>query len=75
MSKGDAKDGFESEHQMVIEQIRDRIDPDSAEREAMQRVMSQLRNRITTEVESFPVSADVVQVGSTARRDMVSGRP
>ena len=73
MSKGDAKDGFESEHQMVIEQIRDRIDPDSAEREAMQRVMSQLRNRITTEVESLPVSADVVQVGSTARGTWLAG--
>jgi tRNA nucleotidyltransferase (CCA-adding enzyme) len=73
MTEGDTGDGFGSEHRMIIEQVRDQIDPGAAERKAMRQVTAQLRNRITAEIESLPVDADIIQVGSTARGTWLAG--
>ncbi|ERG90665.1 MAG: CCA-adding enzyme [Haloquadratum walsbyi J07HQW1] len=73
MTEDDTGDGFGSEHRMIIEQVRDQIDPGAAERKAMRQVTAQLRSRITTEIESLPVDADIIQVGSTARGTWLAG--
>lgn len=73
MSEGDSGDGFGSEHRMVIKQIRDQVDPDAAEREAMRQATGRLRDRVITEIESLSVNADVIQVGSTARGTWLAG--
>ncbi|WP_330630532.1 CCA tRNA nucleotidyltransferase [Halocatena halophila] len=57
----------------VIDRVRDRFDPDPDERARLEQAADALRARARRGVSELPVSADVVQVGSTARETWTSG--
>lgn len=57
----------------VTDRVRSRVDPDPAERKRLQEVADVLVARAEAAVEDLPVSADVLQVGSTARDTWTSG--
>ncbi|RRJ32516.1 CCA tRNA nucleotidyltransferase [Halocatena pleomorpha] len=57
----------------VTDRARSRVDPDPTERERLGAVAETLIARAETAVEELPVSADVLQVGSTARNTWTSG--
>ena len=65
----DADEAFEA----TVAAVRERVDPDSAERERLAEAAERLRSRAREAVADRPVEADVVQVGSTARDTWVSG--
>ncbi|MFB6152651.1 MAG: CCA tRNA nucleotidyltransferase [Halodesulfurarchaeum sp.] len=57
----------------VTERVRERIDPSSEERRALQETVSELREATESALESLDVEGEVVHVGSTARGTWVSG--
>ena len=57
----------------AIAAVRERIDPDQAERAALAAAVEALIERTEAALEGFDVEADVMQVGSTARGTWVSG--
>jgi tRNA nucleotidyltransferase (CCA-adding enzyme) len=57
----------------VIERVRERVTPDEGERRELQAVAARLTERAETAIESLPVEARVVQVGSTARGTWTAG--
>jgi len=57
----------------VIERVRERVDPDPAERERLARAVAEVERRAREAVAELPVEADVLQVGSTARGTWISG--
>jgi len=57
----------------VLSRVRDRVVPEPAEREHLRAVAGELADRTREAITDLPVDADVVQVGSTARRTWVSG--
>jgi tRNA nucleotidyltransferase (CCA-adding enzyme) len=57
----------------VVARIRDRIDPDPAEREHLADAAAALSERVEAALAGRPVTADVVQVGSTARGTWLAG--
>ncbi|GAA0248085.1 CCA tRNA nucleotidyltransferase [Haladaptatus pallidirubidus] len=57
----------------VVAGVRERVEPDSDERERLQQVARSLAERTEDAITNLPVEADVVQVGSTARGTWTSG--
>ncbi|WP_144924424.1 CCA tRNA nucleotidyltransferase [Halorubrum salsamenti] len=57
----------------VLSRVRDRVIPESAEREHLRAAAATLADRTREAIADLPVDADVVQVGSTARGTWVSG--
>ncbi|QLH84580.1 CCA tRNA nucleotidyltransferase [Halosimplex pelagicum] len=61
------------EFDAVVERVRERVTPDDEERERLDRVVDDLRERARDAVADLPVDADVIQVGSTARDTWLAG--
>ncbi|WP_459194509.1 CCA tRNA nucleotidyltransferase [Halosimplex sp. J119] len=61
------------EFDAVVERVRERVEPDAAERERLDRVADDLRERARAAVADLPVDAEVIQVGSTARDTWLAG--
>ena len=61
------------EFDAVVERVRERVEPDAAERERLDAVADKLRERATAAIDDLPVDADVVLVGSTARDTWLAG--
>jgi len=61
------------EFDATVDVIRDRVEPDSAEREALDDAVADLVSRTEAAVEELPVDAEIVQVGSTARDTWLAG--
>lgn len=61
------------EFEAVTERVRERVDPGPEERERLDRVATTLITRAEDSIADLPVSADVIQVGSTARGTWTSG--
>jgi len=60
----------------VVDGVCERVTPDAAERERLQSVATELRERTATAVADLPVDPDaveIVQVGSTARNTWLAG--
>jgi len=57
----------------VIEAVRDRVEPDVAEREAMQTAIGTLTDRVKDAIADLPVDAEVQLAGSTARDTWLAG--
>ncbi|WP_123536209.1 CCA tRNA nucleotidyltransferase [Halosimplex salinum] len=61
------------EFDAVVERVRERVEPDAAERERLDAVADDLRERARAAIADLPVDADVIQVGSTARDTWLAG--
>jgi tRNA nucleotidyltransferase (CCA-adding enzyme) len=61
------------EFDATVDAIRDRVEPDRAEREALDDAVAALISRTETAVEELPVDAEIIQVGSTARGTWLAG--
>jgi len=61
------------EFDAVVERVRERVTPDDDERERLDRVVAELRERTRDAVADLPVDAEIVQVGSTARDTWLAG--
>ncbi|WP_327050927.1 CCA tRNA nucleotidyltransferase [Halomicrococcus gelatinilyticus] len=57
----------------AVATVRERVEPDRAERERLREVVARLVERTEAAVADLPVEADVLQVGSTARGTWLSG--
>ena len=57
----------------VVAGVREQIDPTPAERERLAEAAAALTERVERAVADLPVTADVLQVGSTARGTWLSG--
>lgn len=57
----------------VTDRVREHVDPGPEERERLAEVAATLIEHANTAVSELPVSADILQVGSTARRTWTSG--
>ena len=57
----------------VLETVRERVTPDADERAAMRAVVDEVTARAEAAVADLPVSARVLQVGSTARNTWLAG--
>ncbi|RDZ41468.1 CCA tRNA nucleotidyltransferase [Haloferax sp. Atlit-47N] len=57
----------------VVAAVRERIDPDEAERRALADAAAALESRVYDALADLPVDADALQVGSTARGTWLSG--
>ncbi|WP_256391916.1 CCA tRNA nucleotidyltransferase [Natronoarchaeum rubrum] len=57
----------------AVAAVREEVDPSAAERERMESVAAELRERAGRAIAALPVDADVLQVGSTARGTWISG--
>ena len=62
------------EFDVVVERVRKRVEPDDDERERLDAVADELRERASAAIDDLPVDADVVLVGSTARDTWLAGR-
>ena len=65
--------GEDDEFEEVVAAVRERIDPDERERARMREAAAALTERAEEAIADLPVSADVTQVGSTARGTWISG--
>ncbi|ELZ06818.1 CCA tRNA nucleotidyltransferase [Natrialba aegyptia] len=61
------------EFSRVVAAVRDRVDPDEAERERLQEVANRLATRAADAATDRCPDADVIRVGSTARDTWISG--
>ncbi|WP_324756098.1 CCA tRNA nucleotidyltransferase [Haloarcula montana] len=61
------------EFDTVVERVRERVSPDDDERTRLQRAASEVRRRAADAVATLPVTAEIVQVGSTARGTWTAG--
>ncbi|PSQ20349.1 CCA tRNA nucleotidyltransferase [Halobacteriales archaeon QS_9_67_15] len=61
------------EFDAVVERVRKRVEPDDDERERLDAVADELRERASAAIDDLPVDADVVLVGSTARDTWLAG--
>jgi tRNA nucleotidyltransferase (CCA-adding enzyme) len=61
------------EFDAVVERVRERVEPDAAERERLDAVAADLRERANAAIDDLPADADVVLVGSTARDTWLAG--
>jgi len=57
----------------LLARVRDRVTPDAAERERLDRVAARLRGRAEAAVADLPVDAETLRVGSTARGTWLAG--
>ena len=68
MSEG-GTDDFDA----VVAHVADRVRPDATERTALREAVAELTARAEAAIDDLPVSADVIQVGSTARGTWLAG--
>jgi len=61
------------EFDAVVARVRDRVTPESAERDRLERVVADLVAETEAAVADLPVGAEVVHVGSTARNTWLAG--
>jgi tRNA nucleotidyltransferase (CCA-adding enzyme) len=61
------------EFEAVVSRARERVDPDTEERDRLERVAGELLDRAREALAELPVEADAVRVGSTARNTWVAG--
>jgi len=61
------------EFDAVVATVRERVDPDREERRRLRNAVAELTDRIEATIETLPVEADVIQVGSTARGTWIAG--
>ena len=61
------------EFETTVDAIRERVEPDAAERAALDEAVAQLVSRTERAVAESAVDAEVVQVGSTARDTWLAG--
>ncbi|WP_436923230.1 CCA tRNA nucleotidyltransferase [Halosimplex amylolyticum] len=61
------------EFEGVVERVRERVEPDAVERERLDRVAEELRERARAAIADLPVDAEVVRAGSTARDTWLAG--
>jgi len=61
------------EFDAVVEAVRERVTPDDDERERLDTVVADLRERTRDAIADLPVDAEIVQVGSTARDTWLAG--
>jgi len=61
------------EFDAVLERVRERVEPDPAERAALETAVAALRERVEAAIADLDVAADVVHVGSTARDTWLAG--
>ncbi|MFB6139309.1 MAG: CCA tRNA nucleotidyltransferase [Halosimplex sp.] len=61
------------EFDAVVARVRERVTPDAAERERLERVVADLRQRARDAIDDLSVDAEVIQVGSTARDTWLAG--
>jgi tRNA nucleotidyltransferase (CCA-adding enzyme) len=57
----------------VVDEVRERVTPDEDERERLEQVADDLRERARDAIDDRPVDADVLLVGSTARGTWLAG--
>ena len=57
----------------VLGRVRERVEPDADEREALAEAVETLSRRARAAIADLPVAADVVRVGSTARGTWIAG--
>jgi tRNA nucleotidyltransferase (CCA-adding enzyme) len=57
----------------VVDEVRDRVVPDAAERRELESVIEDLAGRATAAIDELPVEAETRLVGSTARGTWLSG--
>lgn len=57
----------------TIDAIRERVEPDSTERAALDDAVADLTASAAAAIEELPVEADIIQVGSTARDTWLAG--
>lgn len=62
-----------SDFESVVDGVRERVDPSTAERRALAETAERLADRARDAIADLPVDADVLQVGSTARGTWVAG--
>ncbi|MFB6270997.1 MAG: CCA tRNA nucleotidyltransferase [Halobacterium sp.] len=62
-----------SDFESVVDVVRERVDPTPGERRALAETAERLADRARDAIDSLPVDADVMQVGSTARGTWVAG--
>lgn len=63
----------DTEFEAVVEAVAERVEPDDAERRAMEAAVETLAERTTAALEDLPVDAELMQVGSTARGTWLAG--
>lgn len=73
MDDPESDDPGSDDLEAVLARVRDRVIPESEEREHLRAVAAELVERAREAIADLPVEADVVQVGSTARGTWVSG--
>ena len=61
------------EFDAVVGRVRERVTPDDDERERLDAVVADLRERTRDALADLPVGAEIVQVGSTARDTWLAG--
>ena len=61
------------EFDAVIARIYDRVEPDPAEREALDTAVERLVSRVEDAVADLPVETEIVLAGSTARDTWLAG--
>ena len=61
------------EFDAVLARVRDRVTPTPDERERLQAVAAELSDRARDAVADLPTTADIIQVGSTARETWIAG--
>ncbi len=61
------------EFDAVVARVRDRVTPESAERDRLERVVADLIAETEAAVADLPVEAEVLHVGSTARNTWLAG--
>ncbi|MBX0322900.1 CCA tRNA nucleotidyltransferase [Halomicroarcula sp. F13] len=61
------------EFDAVVERVHERVSPDAEERERLQRAAETVMERAADAIADLPVSAEVIQVGSTARGTWTAG--
>lgn len=57
----------------TVDAIRDRVDPTPEEQTTLEHTTAELIEKLSDELDSLPVTADVIQTGSTARGTYVTG--
>jgi len=62
-----------NEFDAVVSRIRQRVEPDDAERKRLDTAVETLTDRTIEAIDELPVAADVIQVGSTARDTWLAG--
>ncbi len=63
----------DSEFDAVVARVHEQVEPNEAERQAMEAAVEQLTERTLNALSDLPVDAELLQVGSTARGTWLAG--